>query len=413
MARRSTGTRKDGRKGARRTAKKTTGTARGAARARSSGGDHAAGAKGRRHVRYAVVGMGYISQAAILPAFAHAKRNSRLVALVSDDPEKQRKLARRHGAERTYGYEEYDECLASGEVDAVFIALPNSMHRDYAVRAANAGVHVLCEKPMALTEGECADMIRAAGESSVKLMIAYRLHFEGANLAAIEAVRAGKLGEPRIFTSTFTMQIEDEDNIRLKADLGGGALYDIGVYCINAARYLFRAEPEEVFAWSATRDDPRFDEVDEMTSAVLRFPDQRLASFTVSFGAADVSTYRIVGTEGDLRVEPAYEMAEDLVHHLTRKGRTREKSFPKRDQFAPELLHFSRCVLEDLDPEPGGAEGLADVRIVRALLRSAETGTPVALDIVPPPERPGAGQEIRRPPVEKPKLVRAKSPSQG
>lgn len=366
---------------------------------------------GGRHVRYAVVGLGYISQVAVLPAFEHARKNSRLVALLSDDRGKLRKLAKRHGAERTYSYEDYDACLASGEVDAVFIALPNSMHRDYAVRAANAGVHVLCEKPMAVTEQECVDMIRAAGERSLKLMIAYRLHFEAANLAAIELVRSGKLGEARIFSSSFTMQVEDEENIRLKRDLGGGVLPDIGIYCINAARYLFRSEPDEVFAWSANNGEARFSEVDEMTSVLLRFPDQRLATFTASFGASDVSSYRIICTAGDLRVEPAFETADDLVHHLTRKGKTRVKTFRKRDQFAPELLYFSDCILNDRDPEPSGAEGLADVRIIRALLRSLESGAPVALDLVPRQARPDMRQEIHRPPVAKQELVHAKPPS--
>src|SRR5207237_1034396 len=161
-----------------------------------------------------------------------------------------------------------EECLEDDEVEAVYIALPNSMHREYAERAAGHGVHILCEKPLAVTAEDCEAMIRAAAAGGVKLMVAYRLHFEEANTQAIELVQAGEIGEPQLFTSTFCLNVK-EGNIRLQRDLGGGVLYDLGVYCINAARYLFRDEPEEVLAMSAKSGEPRFREVDEMTSAIL------------------------------------------------------------------------------------------------------------------------------------------------
>ncbi|HYY25932.1 MAG TPA: Gfo/Idh/MocA family oxidoreductase [Candidatus Udaeobacter sp.] len=361
-------------------------------------------------IRYAVVGLGHIAQVAVLPAFAHASRNSALAALVSDNPKKLKQLSRLYGIGLTYSYEQYDDCLQSGEIDAVYIALPNSMHADYALRAANAGIHVLCEKPMAVTEKECAAMIRATDKNHVKLMIAYRLHFEEANLKAVEVVRSGKLGEPRIFNSVFGMQVR-EGNIRIQAQLGGGTLYDLGIYCINAARFLFQDEPLEAFAWSATNADARFSEVDEMTSAVLRFPKDRLAVFTSSFGSADIASYQIIGTRGDLRVDPAYEYAMELGHHLTIEGKTRSHTFAKRDQFAPELLYFSDCIANDRKPEPSGEEGLADVRIIRALYRSAQTGRPVKLQPTRVKKRPSLKQEKRRPPVAKPQLVNAESAS--
>jgi glucose-fructose oxidoreductase len=364
----------------------------------------------KRKIRYAIVGQGYISQIAVLPAFAHARKNSELSALVSDDPLKLKKLGKKYGVRHLYSYDEYDDCLTSNEIDAVYIALPNSMHREYAERAASAGVHILCEKPMAVTEEDCEAMIRAAGESGVKLMIAYRLHFEAANLKAAQMARSGRLGNLRIFNSVFTMQVET-GNIRLQKDLGGGPLYDIGIYCINAARYLFEDEPIEVCAFSANNGEERFQEVDEMTTAILRFPSERLATFTCSFGAADVSAYEIVGTKGRLRVDPAYEFAGELKHELTRDGKSRRQTFPQRDQFAPELLYFSECIIEDKDPEPSGLEGLADVRIIRALYRSARIGEPVKLGDFEKSARPGPEQEIRRPPVKEPDLVHAASPS--
>ena len=240
-------------------------------------------------------------------------------------------------------------------------------------------------------------------------MTAYRLHFEEASLKAVEVVRGGKLGDPRIFASTFTLQVKP-GNIRLEAE-GGGGLYDIGIYCINAARALFGAEPSSVFAWSASNGEKRFREVDEMTAAVLRFPGGRLASFTCSMGAADVSEYHVVGTKGSLRVEPAYEYAEGLEHHLQIGGDSKREKFAKRDQFAAELLYFSDCVLQGREPEPSGEEGLADVRVIRALLRSARAGRPVRLGRFARRRRPRLAQEIRRPPVRKPRVVRAQAPS--
>ena len=360
-------------------------------------------------VRYAVVGLGHIAQVAVLPAFAHARRNSELAALVSGDRVKLRALGRKYGVHALYSYEEYDDALRSGDVDAVYIALPNQLHRDYVVRAARAGVHVLCEKPMAVTEADCKAMIAAARRHRVKLMVAYRLHFEEANLKAAEMTRSGRLGEPRIFDSLFTLQVKP-GNIRLQGE-GGGGLYDIGIYCINAARALFAAEPTEVFAWSASSGDKRFREVDEMTAAVMRFPGERLASFTCSLGAADVSTYQVVGTKGSLRVDPAYEYAEGLVHQLQTGEKAKKREFGKRDQFAAELLHFSDCVQQDRDPEPSGEEGLADVRVIRALLRSARAGRPVRLGPFTRRRRPSLAQEIERPPVRKPRVIRAPSPS--
>jgi glucose-fructose oxidoreductase len=362
-------------------------------------------------VRYAVVGQGYIAQAAVLPAFAHAKRNSRLVALVSGDATKRRELGEMYGVDFTYSYEEYDRCVRSGEVDAVYIALPNSQHRDYAVRAARAGVHVLCEKPLACDEQECLEIIAAGRQNRVKLMTAYRLHFEQATLSALDKVAKGEIGEPRLFVSSFTMNVRPP-NIRLDAELGGGTLYDIGIYCINAARHIFRAEPVEVFAMSASKPERRFAEVEESMSATLRFPGERLATFVVSFGADKTSEYRVVGTEGSLRVEPAYELADGLEHHLTHGKKTRHAHFDKRDQFAPEILYFSDCILEDREPEPSGEEGLADVRVIKALYRSARLNRPVKLAARRLKRQPTLEQSIRRPPVRRmPRLVNATPPA--
>jgi glucose-fructose oxidoreductase len=363
-----------------------------------------------RKIRYAVVGLGYISQAALQPAFAHAGENSELAALVSGDPRKLTALGKKYDVPQTYSYEKFGDCLLHGEVDAVYIGLPNHMHRAYTEAAARAGVHVLCEKPMALHPEDCEAMIKAARETNVKLMIAYRLHLERGNLSAIAAIRNGEIGEPRIFRSAFTQQVP-AGNIRLNAEDGGGPLYDLGVYCINAARYLFRAEPDEVFCYNAAGKDRRFDDVAEMSSAVMRFPNDRQAVFTCSFGAADRDTYEVIGTKGVLKMDPAYAMSGSIKCEITIAGKTRKTTYRKRDQFAAELVYFSDCILNDEQPEPGGAEGLADVRIIAALRQSAADAKPVAVPAEQIPKRPSLVQEIQKPATEEPELVRAAAPS--
>jgi glucose-fructose oxidoreductase len=367
--------------------------------------------KTKGKVRYAVVGLGYISQIAILPAFSHARANSLVTALVSNDAKKLKALSRKYGVKNTYTYEQYADCLSSGEVDAVYIGLPNHMHRAYTEAAARAGIHVLCEKPMALDEKECESMIDETERANVKLMIAYRLHFERGNLQVIDWINSGKIGEPRIFSSVFSQQVK-AGNSRLKGDVGGGPLYDMGVYCINAARYLFKAEPEQVMAWNVGRDSDRFAEVPATTTAVMRFSGDRIASFTCSFGASDRSALEVVGSKGMMKMDPAYEMASGLKAELASGGRTIKRTFPKRDQFAPELIYFSDCILSNRNPEPSGLEGLADVRVIQAILQSAETNRPVAVKQTEIKRRPGLQQEIVRPAISKPpRLVRAEPPA--
>jgi predicted dehydrogenase len=367
------------------------------------------GSHQRKRIRYGVVGLGHIAQVAVLPAFAHA-RNSELTALISDDEIKLRELTRRYRVPHTYSYEEYDQCLREGQIDAVYITLPNSLHCEYATRAARAGIHVLCEKPMAVTESECRQMIRAARQARIKLMVAYRLHLEKANLRAVAIARSGKLGKLRMFNSTFTMQVRPGD-IRTQRKMGGGSLYDIGVYCINAARHLFQDNPIEVSTFAVKGTDRRFREVDEMSGALLLFPDGRLASFICSFGATDVSSYEVIGTKGRLQVDPAFEYVGPLVHRLSVNGETKTTRFPSSDQFAAELIYFSDCIRRNKEPEPSGVEGLIDVQIVQALYRSSVQRKPIRLRLPVKSRWPTKRQVVTRPPVRKPQLVHAKSPS--
>lgn len=364
----------------------------------------------RNKVRYAVVGLGHIAQVAVLPAFENA-RNSELLALVSDDSEKLNKLGRKYSLDHLYSYDDYSRALSN--VDAVFITLPNHLHREYAVRAAAAGIHVLCEKPMAPTAEDCLAMINASEQNHTKLMIAYRLHFEAGNLEAIKLANSGKIGDPRFFSSEFAQQVS-ENNVRVTEPVsrGGGPVYDMGVYCINAARYLFRSEPIEVTALAESKKgDARFMKIDEMVSVAMRFPGERLAAFTCGFGGHGVSRYTVIGEKGALRADPAYEYAEGIKLEITIGEKTKTRDFRKRDQFAAELTYFSDCVLKNKEPEPDGFEGLADVRIIEAIYESIRTRRTVPVRGVPVRKRPSGRQNIHRPAHDKPQVIHAGSPS--
>ena len=365
-------------------------------------------------IRYAVVGLGHIAQAAVLPAF-HNAENAELTALVSGDDVKLARLGARYniGSKHRYHYEDYDDLLADDLVDAVYIALPNHLHRDYVVRSAEANMHVLCEKPLGVTSTECEEMVAACEDHDVLLMTAYRLHFEAANLEAINTARRGDIGDPRFVQASFSQNVAAGD-VRLKpVEEGGGTIYDMGIYCINAARYLFGADPTEVVTLSESNSgDKRFSECDEMTGAILRFPDNRVATFITSFGAYETSTYRLVGTDGEIVLDPAFEYATNLAYEVHAGDQSHGETLEKRDQFAPELIYFSECIHRNSTPEPDGYEGWGDVQIIEAIYESARSGEAVSVDVVEPPKRPDVNQIITRPGFDKPDEIGASSPKE-
>lgn len=361
-------------------------------------------------VRYAVVGAGWISQAAFLPGVAQSG-NSVVTALVTGDSAKATALAERYGIEHVHGYADYEQLLSAGEIDAIYLALPNDMHRQYALPALQRGIHVLLEKPMATSETDCEAMIEAARNGNAKLMIAYRLHFEPATLAAIELVRAGKLGRIRAFSAMFSQSVAPS-NHRASHGYWAGPVSDMGVYPINAVRNLFGEEPVEVSACGVRDPDLPFN-FDDTVSVTLRFADHRIAQFVVSYSGANIDQYRILGTKGDLEVSPGFTFGVGLRHHLTLDGRTQEQVFESTDQFGGELQYFSDCILNNREPEPNGEEGLADVRVLAAIERALESGQPQNLGPFQRQRRMEASQVRKLPPVPAPELVDAAEPSKG
>ena len=338
-------------------------------------------------IRYAVVGAGWISQEAFLPGVAQSG-NSVISAIVTGDLAKGRTLADFHRVPRVVPYDAYDALLAEDAVDAVYIALPNSLHADYAIRAARAGKHILVEKPLATTEAEGLAMIEAARQAGVFLMTAYRLHNEPGTLAVLAHLRKGSIGTPLLFQSIFSFQMA-AGNHRLRAEHWGGPLQDVGVYCVNAARHVFAEEPFEATATlTQPKDDPRFAEVEATIAATLRFPSGGIAQFIGSFGAGAVDNYRVVGSLGDIELDPGFKFETATKMRLRRNGVTEEVTFPQIDHFGAQVAYFSDCIAASVPPEADGEEGLADMRALLAIEAAARTGQPQAITSPPRPRHP-------------------------
>ena len=341
-----------------------------------------------RRIGFAVVGLGGIALEEVIPAFGLAKR-ARLVALVSGSPDKAATIARQHGipAQKIYSYERYDELRNDPDVQVVYIALPNSLHAEYSVRASQAGKHVLCEKPMATSPADCQTMIDAAKKADRRLMIAYRMQYEPYNREVIRMARAKELGDLKLFTADNGQNMDNPSQWRLKRSLaGGGALPDVGIYCLNAARYLTGEEPVEVSArsWS-TPGDPRFREVEESLAFELRFPSGLLASCTCSYGHHRLQRYALAGSEAWAELSPAFPYRGQRLRVSRAQGpgeRTTEIRLDEKNQFALELDHMAQCVAEGRQPHTPGEEGLQDCRIVEQLYASAKSGHAIQMPAV-------------------------------
>ena len=371
--------------------------------------------KGNR-VRYAVVGLGWIAQAAFMPGVEHTG-NSEMVALVTGHEEKAQKVGEKYGIEKVYSYDELDTLLASGEIDAVYLATPNFDHVAYAVKTLEAGIHLLLEKPMAVSVEECERIIAAGKKTGAKLMIAYRLHFEPGTLKAIERVRAGEIGTVRFFNSSFSQPVSGQ-NHRAKNGFWAGPVPDMGPYPLNAVRNLFGAEPIEVFATGVCTDPERFVDVDgrsfeDTVTVTLKFEANRVASFMLSYNGGDVDEYRIVGSKGDLYAKPAYQVGTAIEHVLTVNKFESSESFKKTDHFGGELKYFSNCIMKDEEPEPDGEEGMLDVRVLAAIEQSLLTGSVQTLAPFHRGKRPDVEQAEALNAVSEPKLVNSHKPSEG
>jgi predicted dehydrogenase len=363
----------------------------------------------KKKIRYGFVALGDIAQEAMLPGVEHTG-NSTIAALVTGDPVKAGRLAERYGVAHTYSYEQFPEMLQSGNVDAVYIATPNWRHAEFVLPALTAGIHVLVEKPLEIDTARCQKILDEQRTSNAKLMVAYRLHFEPATVAAIERVRNGELGQVHLFTSTFA-QMVDPANHRAKSGAAAGPVLDMGPYPVNAVRNLFGAEPTEVFAFGSRHANSGLGDFDDTVTVMLRFPEGRLAHFVVSYYGNAIDAYTVLGTKGSLQVQPGYAYGESLEHFLTLGNKEDKVSYKSTDHFGGEMKYFSDCILHDIDPEPDAEEGLADVRVLQAIQRALETGQVQTLAPFARSKRIDPDQVVRLGALKPPEPVHASSPS--
>jgi predicted dehydrogenase len=329
-----------------------------------------------RRIGFALVGIGKLTQTQLIPAL-RATKIARLAALVSGHADKAKRVAAAEGVpERNiYSYETFDRLADNPDVDVVYVVLPNAMHAEYTVRALRAGKHVYCEKPMAVTTVECEQMIAAAKKVGRQLGVAYRLHFEPYNQELIRIARARELGAVKFITATAgTIPVEPKQWRFDKKLAGGGSMVDIGIYALQAARYVTGEEPVSVSARATITDPAKFKDVDETLAFSMAFPSGILAS-CVSTYAAHVSRVDVAADGGHFGLEPA------LYYHGIKGFRSDGKpfAFPDVDQFAAEMDDFAVCVRDGQPTRVPGEEGLRDVRIIDALYRSAATGRDVKL----------------------------------
>lgn len=341
-----------------------------------------------KRVGFAIVGLGRLTLEELLPAFGEAKR-ARPVALVTGTPEKAAAIAAQYGIkpEAIYSYDGFDKIAENPEIEAVYVVLPNGMHKEFVVRAAQAGKHVLCEKPMATSAAEAREMIAACEAAKVRLMIAYRCQFEPYNREATRLVRSGELGRPRIIQAANTQTMGPKDQWRFdKALAGGGALPDIGLYCLNGARALLGEEPGEVFAkvWSPQNDD-RYATVEETVSFSAWFPSGVMAECAASYGAHEHKDLRVHLETGTIDLKRAFAYEGQQLRVSRRRGKAESEEslrLGQKNQFALEIDHMAQCVRENRRPRTPGEEGLQDHILMEAIYRSAEQNAPVRLDAV-------------------------------
>lgn len=341
-----------------------------------------------QRVGFAVVGLGRLSLEQLLPAFAQS-RKAKVVALVSGTPEKLQAVASQYRIkeEACYSYEDFDEIKENSGIKAVYIVLPNGMHREFTERAAQAGKHVLCGKPMSINSSEARKMIDACEAASVKLMIAYRIQYEGYNLRLAEFVRQKKFGR-LVGMSAINVQTVAEDGEKQwrhkKAMAGGGSLPDIGLYCLNTARFLTGEVPlENTASVYSPPGDPRFAEVEETVSFTLRFPSNVIANCLTSYGALDDKHQRLNFATAVADIPNAYlYRGQEFTIINRRDDATSEAKLTLQvsNQFAAEIDHMATCVIEDRKPRTPGEEGLQDHVLMEAIYKAAKTGQPVQLE---------------------------------
>ncbi len=337
--------------------------------------DQAPPAAPGKKLGYCIVGLGRISLGHFMPA-CRMSQKSQVVALVSGHHEKAEATAAQYNVplKNIYSYANYDEIADNHEIDAVYIALPNNMHAEYTVRAANANKHVLCEKPMATTVKDCQNMINACVAANRKLMIAYRCQYEPTNLHAIQLIREGRLGTIQAIESANGF-VEKAGEWRLNKKMaGGGPLMDVGIYSLNAARYLTGEDPATLEGYCTVIDkDTRFREVEENCSWTMKFPSGIVAACNTTYGGDMPGYFKVHGSTGTLEMQPAFAYeGQHLIAKMNGQPPIDDQCTQKDPyQFVLEADYFADCIANDKTPKTDGEMGLRDMQYIAQIYKSA------------------------------------------
>ena len=316
---------------------------------------------------FALVGLGSLSTNQIAPALQKTKL-CRLAAIVTGTPAKEKIWADKYGIpERSiYNYRNFDQIAGNPDVQVVYVVLPNAMHGEFTIRAAKAGKHVLCEKPMEVSVEKCQAMIDACNEAKVQLAIGYRCQFAPHHLEMIQMARQNTFGKLKLIEASFGFRIGDPNQWRLKHSLaGGGALMDVGIYALQGARYVSGEEPIEVTATETKTDPVKFKEVDESIFWSMRFPSGLIANCGTTYLIGGMNRLWAGAEGGWFQLDPAYSYSG--LKGRTSKG---ELNLPQVDHFAAEMDDFADCILNGRKSKVAGEEGLRDVKIMTAIYES-------------------------------------------
>jgi xylose dehydrogenase (NAD/NADP) len=336
-------------------------------------------------VRIAMIGLGWWTIEETIPAVAETERCETTV-LVSSSPEKaERVAAETETVERAITYDEFHDGAAADAYDAVYICTPNAFHLSYVETAAELGKAILCEKPMAATVETAADIVAGADEHDALLMIAYRMHTEPAVRRARELIRDGAIGEPVFaegnMSQTMLEFIDDPDQWRLKEDLSGGAsVMDIGIYPLNTTRFLLDVDPLRARGATASRSEHFSDVPDEFAAFQVDFESDVWGVYTASQNAHQHSHLRITGTDGQLRLEPAFFPWTERKLHLETDDGAATVEFEQVNQMVEEFEYFADCVLSGRTPYADGEHGLIDMYALDAIYDAGETGETVDVE---------------------------------
>ncbi|MBR0558834.1 Gfo/Idh/MocA family protein [Neokomagataea anthophila] len=345
--------------------------------------------EGKRTFGYAIVGLGKYALNQILPAFAECQ-HARLEALVSGDRNKALKVAQQYNLneDSIYSYENFDNIIHNPKIDAVYIILPNALHADFTIRAFRAGKHVMCEKPMATTIEDAQRMIDAGKRANKQLMIGYRCHYDPLNRQAVSVIRNGRLGTPKILTTDNTDILDFQDPSAqwrvTKALSGGGSLMDIGIYGINASRYLLNEDPIEVMAMTVPPKNPNFGDVEDRITWLMRYRSGAMVHGSSSFSTAATTRFGLQGDKANLTMDPATGYYGNRVElHETDETEVwtpRMFTIPQLNQFSAQLDHLPEAIQKKAPITSTGEEGLQDLKIIQAIYKAAETQKPVSTD---------------------------------